>query len=157
MKCWIQFNSYSHKTKLKQLTAKMLQSVFWEKNSKEVSPPLSKGLIFSFLLEYLMAPPFFKRYSSISTELSVALVFVPWSINVFFPFSTCTQPITYKVNNFQAILHKFSIDSNTRIKTHDSILFCVMRSKKTYQLRSSLLEYTLRFVGLGSSYFHHDW
>jgi len=43
------------KQSCKRLTAKMLQSVLREKNSKEVSPPLSKGLIFSFLLEYLMA------------------------------------------------------------------------------------------------------
>lgn len=60
-----------------KLTTKMLQSVLREKNSNEVSPPLSNGLMFSFLLEYLMAPPFLRRYSSINTELTVALVFVP--------------------------------------------------------------------------------
>lgn len=70
------------------LTTIRLQSVLREKNSKEVSPPLSNGLMLSFFLEYFTALSRFRWWISASTEFNMALVLVPWRISVFLPVST---------------------------------------------------------------------
>ncbi|BAS72402.1 Os01g0513850, partial [Oryza sativa Japonica Group] len=73
---------------LMSFTTIRLQSVLREKNSREVSPPLSNGLMLSFFLEYLTALSRFRWNKSASTEFRTALVLVPWRISVFLPVST---------------------------------------------------------------------
>ena len=73
------------------ITRNMLQSVLREKNSREVSPPASKGFTFSFFRLNLTALSFFRWKICASTAFSTALVFVPCKISVFFPDSTCKK------------------------------------------------------------------
>lgn len=113
-----------------------------EKNSSEVSPPLSNGLMLSFFLEYLTALSRFRWNKSASTEFRTALVLVPWRISVFLPVSTWRRGANHQ-------------RERKKEQTQEPQAHGGSGDKRAYELRRVLEELPLGAVALGRPDRHH--